>query len=296
MKPRLPHSFFAWLHRTVSVEKTPVSEVQIAERLAEFRGQQPGFLDLSFPTIAGVGPNGAIIHYNPLTAPSPSTLDGSQLVLLDSGGQYECGTTDVTRTFHLGTPTPWERRCFTLVLKGNIGLDSAVFPEGTPGPALDAFARLPLWSAGLDYLHGTGHGVGAALNVHEGPMSISTRYQNTVGLKEGMVISNEPGYYESGAFGVRIENLLVTGKKEVAGVRGEPFNDQTYLGFTQLTHVPIQKSLIEPSLLTPAEIEWLDHYHARVWDRISPLLPEGSEARQWLHQATQPLEARQPVA
>lgn len=270
-------------------KRTPLTEVDIATRLAQFRAQQAGFLDLSFPTIAGVGANGAIIHYNPLQAAKPARFDGSQLVLLDSGGQYECGTTDVTRTFHLGSPTEWQRQCFTLVLKGNIGLDTAVFPKGTPGPALDAFARLALWKAGLDYLHGTGHGVGAALNVHEGPMSISTRYQNTVGLAEGMVVSNEPGYYEPGAFGIRIENLLIAHKIEVAGVGGKPFNDRTYLGFTQLTHVPIQKSLISMPLLTAAEIEWLNSYHSRVWDRVSPLLSKDSQAYQWLYKATRPI-------
>lgn len=291
-------NFFAWLERTVRVDGRSVTEVDIATKIAECRAAQPGFMDLSFPTIAGVGANGAIIHYNPLQAEEPATLDGSQLVLVDSGGQYECGTTDVTRTFHLGTPTQWQRECFTRVLKGNIGLDSAVFPQGTPGPALDAFARMALWQAGLDYMHGTGHGVGAGLNVHEGPMSISTRYQNTVGLKEGMVVSNEPGYYEPNAFGIRIENLLVARKKEVAGVGGKPFNDKIFLGFEQLTHVPIQKSLIETSLLTPAEIEWLDGYHSRVWERISPLLPTDSDAHKWLFEATRPLliEEAAPVA
>merc|ERR1719460_2714877 len=167
------------------------------------------------------------------------------MLLVDSGGQYDIGTTDVTRTMHLGQPTAWQRECFTRVLKGHIGLSSAVFPEGTPGPALDAFARAALWQVGLDYLHGTGHGVGAALNVHEGPMSISTRYGNTVGLAEGMVVSNEPGYYEPGHFGIRIENLLIARTRAVAGVGGVPFNDRKFLGFEQLTHVPIQQSLLD---------------------------------------------------
>jgi len=284
--------FFAWLRKAVVDEGAAPTEVDIATRLAAFRAAQPGFLDLSFPTIAGVGANGAIIHYNPSNAESPARLDGSQLMLLDSGGQYERGTTDVTRTFHLGEPSAWQRECFTRVLKGHIGLDSLTFPEGTPGMAIDAFARQSLWAAGLDYLHGTGHGVGAALNVHEGPHSISTRYGNVQGLKEGMICSNEPGYYENGAFGIRIENLLVVARRATPNA----FNGKAYLGFDQLTHVPIQQSLIEPSLLTPAEVEWLDAYHQRVWERISPRLDEGSEAWEWLHQATSRFQVPAAVA
>lgn len=285
-------NFFAWLERKVVYEGVPLTEVQIAARLAAFRAEQPGFSQPSFPTIAGVGPNGAVIHYNPLCAHKPATLDPRrlELMLLDSGGQYSSGTTDVTRTFHLGEPSSWQKDTFTRVLKGNIALDTAVFPEGTPGPALDAFARMSLWQVGLDYPHGTGHGVGAALNVHEGPMSISTRYHNTVGLAEGMIVSNEPGYYEPGGFGIRIENLLVARRREVRGVGGKPFNDKKFLGFEQLTHVPIQKALIERALLTTSEVEWLDAYHARVWERISPLLPPESEGHAWLHKATRPLD------
>jgi len=279
--------FFAWLRQTVVDEQTPLTEVEIAAKLASFRAASPAFLDLSFPTIAGVGANGAIIHYNCLeTTPEQiNTLDGSQLMLLDSGGQYESGTTDVTRTFHLGEPTSWQRECFTRVLKGNIGLDSVIFPEGTPGMAIDAFARQALWQAGLDYLHGTGHGVGAALNVHEGPHSISPRWGNTCGLKPGMICSNEPGYYENGAFGIRIENLLVVKVQPTPNT----FNEKAYLGFEQLTHVPIQASLIEPALLTTAEVEWLDSYHARVWERVSPRLDAASDGARWLREATRPL-------
>ena len=213
------------------------------------------------------------------------------------------------------------------MLKGHIGLSSAVFPEGTPGPALDAFARAALWQArahprprgprpkrrerrvsrcriysrasvllidqvGLDYLHGTGHGVGAALNVHEGPQSISTRYHNTVGLCKGMIVSNEPGYYEAGAFGIRIENLLMLVEQETP----HAFNGKRYLGFEPLTHIPIQLSLIDRSLLTTAEAEWIDAYHAKVWERVSPLLEEGCEGWLWLQQATQPLESSPAAA
>ncbi|EOD33115.1 hypothetical protein EMIHUDRAFT_63427 [Emiliania huxleyi CCMP1516] len=279
--------FFAWLERVVVAEATPLTEVEIATKLASFRAAQPGFIDLSFPTIAGAGSNGAIIHYDCMVADAArvNTLDGSQMMLLDSGGQYATGTTDVTRTFHLGTPTDWQRECFTRVLKGNIGLDTLTFPEGTPGMAIDAFARQALWQAGLDYLHGTGHGVGAALNVHEGPHSISARWGNTCGLEEGMICSNEPGYYEAGAFGIRIENLLVAR----AAPTPNAFNGKAYLRFDQLTHVPIQASLLEPSLLTSAEVEWLDAYHARVWERVSPRVDADSEGARWLRRVTRPL-------
>jgi Xaa-Pro aminopeptidase len=279
--------FFAWLRRTVVDERTPLTEVEIATKLRGFRAARQGFLDLSFPTICGVGSNGAIIHYNPMEA-DPAlvhTLDGTQMMLLDSGGQYATGTTDVTRTIHLGEPTAWQRECFTRVLQGNIGLSTCVFPEGTPGMAIDAFARAALWQAGLDYLHGTGHGVGAALNVHEGPQSISTRYHNTQALHEGMICSNEPGYYENGGFGIRIENLLVVAKQPTPNA----FNGKDYLGFDPLTHVPIQASLIEPSLLAAKEVQWLDAYHARVWENISPKLDPDDEGYAWLRQATRPL-------
>jgi len=290
-------NFFGWLFDYVKVEGNSLTEAELATRLAGFRAAQPGFLDLSFPTIAGANANGAIIHYNPLVAENPATVNSETMLLLDSGGQYETGTTDVTRTVHLGTPTAWQKECFTRVLKGNIALDMVVFPEGTPGPAIDAFARTALWQVGLDYLHGTGHGVGAALNVHEGPQSISTRYANTVALKEGMVLSNEPGYYEANAFGVRIENLLTVRRKQTP----HAFNGKTFLGFEQLTHVPIQKDLMEIGLLTPTELDWIDAYHARVWALVSPLLEEDSQGYKWLQAATTPLPrataaAEAPVA
>ena len=283
--------FFAWIERTVMQEGTPITEVEAANRLEGFRSEGDGFLELSFPTICGNGPNGAIIHYNPLVA-DPSmvgTIDGNSMVLLDSGAQYAVGTTDVTRTFHLGTPTQWEREAYTRVLKGNIALDSMVFPDNTPGMAIDAFARTSLWQAGLDYLHGTGHGVGAALNVHEGPISISARYQNTCGLRAGMVLSNEPGYYETGGFGVRIENLLIVEERPELTWEKTP-GGKKFLGFTQLTHVPIQKKCIDASMLTSAEIGWIDAYHQRVWERVSPRLEEGSEGYVWLREATTPIE------
>ena len=283
--------FFAWLERTVVAEATPITEVELTENLERFRAEGEHFLELSFPTICGNGPNGAIIHYNPLAAPAEMvrTIDGSQLILLDSGAQYASGTTDVTRTFHLGTPSEWEREVFTRVLKGNIGLDTLIFPDDTPGMAIDAFARTALWQVGLDYLHGTGHGVGAALNVHEGPISISARYGNANGLAGGMVVSNEPGYYEAGGFGVRIENLLVVTPRAELTTEKTP-GGRHFLGFEQLTHVPIQKKMIDTALLTPQEVSWLDAYHQRVWERISPRLEESSEGWGWLRDATTPLE------
>lgn len=271
--------------------------MELCHKLEAFRAEGEGFLELSFGTICGCGPNGAIIHYNTVAAPDEMvrTIDGSQMVLLDSGAQYTCGTTDVTRTFHLGQPSEWEKEVYTRVLKGNIGLDSLVFPDNTPGMAIDAFARTALWQVGLDYLHGTGHGVGAGLNVHEGPISISARYANQAGLQAGMVVSNEPGYYQADAFGIRIENLLIVAPQPERA-DGKMVKERKFLGFEQLTHVPIQKKLIEPSLLTSAEVTWLDSYHARVWERVSPRLEEGSEGWDWLRDATAPLHVPAPAA
>nr|XP_009767904.1 PREDICTED: probable Xaa-Pro aminopeptidase P [Nicotiana sylvestris]XP_016478535.1 PREDICTED: probable Xaa-Pro aminopeptidase P [Nicotiana tabacum] len=230
----------------------------------------------------GVGANGAIIHYKP-EPDSCSIVDGKELFLLDSGGQYIDGTTDITRTVHFGEPSARERECFTRVLQGHIALDQAVFPENTPGFVLDAFARSSLWKVGLDYRHGTGHGVGAALNVHEGPHSISFRFGNMTPLLRGMIVSNEPGYYEDHQFGIRIENLLYV--KEVD--TPNRFGGIGYLGFEKLTFAPIQTKLVDLSLLSVAEVEWLNSYHSQVWEKVSPLL-DGS-ARQWLWNNTRPL-------
>lgn len=283
-------AFFAWLEATMS-EGTALTEASAAAHLASLRAQQPGFVEPSFPTIAGCGPNGAVIHYRPVEGQCAALTPGS-LLLLDSGGQYDCGTTDVTRTVHLGkgTPSAAQREAFTRVLQGHIALDTAVFPEGTPGFVLDAFARRPLWAAGLDYRHGTGHGVGAALNVHEGPHGISPRFGNVTGLVAGMIVSNEPGYYVDGSWGIRIENLLA--------LREEPtpsrFGGVTFLGFERLTLVPIQAIMLAPELLTAAEIQWLDNYHAQVWEAVSPRC-DGA-ARAWLRANTQPLKTQLPTA
>ncbi|CAM9446908.1 unnamed protein product, partial [Phaeothamnion confervicola] len=200
--------FLSWLDAAVRDGGASFTEVEVDTHLRRYRAADPLFLDESFPTIAGAGPNGAVIHYRaePATA---GRVDRGSVFLLDSGAQYADGTTDVTRTMHFGVPTAFEKEAYTRVLQGHIGIDRAVFPEGTSGALIDSFARRALWAAGLDYPHGTGHGVGAALNVHEGPHSISPRPGNATPLQPGMIVSNEPGYYEPGRFGIRIENLLV---------------------------------------------------------------------------------------
>ena len=296
--------FMAWLEHAIVVENRTVSEVEIDLKLTGYRAQQPGFVEVSFPTIAGVGPNGAIIHYR--ASPDSAILrhlDAHQPILIDSGGQYLYGTTDVTRSWHFGTnPAPEYIDAYTRVLKGHIGLDELIFPENTPGFALDIYARRWLWDAQKDYGHGTGHGVGAALNVHEGPMSISPRWNNKEGLKAGMVVSNEPGYYEDGNFGIRIENLIEIQyvnpadaedetKDEVTNtLNGEPGakkakasdNKKKYLQFKKLTMIPIQKNLIDVSLMTTRELDWLDAYHDEVFAKVSPLLEADSLAMTWL--------------
>ncbi|KAE8668858.1 long chain acyl-CoA synthetase 7, peroxisomal-like isoform X1 [Hibiscus syriacus] len=266
--------FWCWLEEEIH-KNVKLTEVDVADKLLEFRSKEDSFLDTSFDTISGSGANGAIIHYRP-EPEICSVVDPNKLFLLDSGAQYVDGTTDITRTVHFGEPTAWEKECFTRVLKGHIALDQALFPENTPGFVLDAFARSALWKIGLDYRHGTRHGVGAALNVHEGPQSISYRYGNTTPLLKGMIVSNEPGYYEDHAFGIRIENLLCVQEINTPNRYG----GIEYLGFEKLTFFPIQTKLVYLSLVSNDEIEWLNNYHSQVWEKVSPLL-EGS-ARQWL--------------
>ncbi|VAH04446.1 unnamed protein product [Triticum turgidum subsp. durum] len=226
--------FWCWIEEEVH-NNVALTEVQVAENLLGFRRKQDGFIETSFDTISGYGANGAIIHYNP-TPDSCSSVGSDNLFLLDSGAQYVDGTTDITRTVHFGEPSPRHKECFTRVLQGHIALDQAVFPERTPGFVLDVLARSSLWKIGLDYRHGTGHGVGAALNVHEGPQSISYRYGNLTALQKGMIVSNEPGYYEDDSFGIRIENLLLVKEVNLAN----SFGGISYLGFEKLTFVPIQ--------------------------------------------------------
>lgn len=277
--------FLAWLDR--EVQARTVSELEIDEVLTGCRARREKFLGLSFDTIAGVGPNGAVIHYR-ATPESNGSMGRDAMLLLDSGAQYADGTTDVTRTVHFGEPTEAQREAFTRVLQGHIGIDTAVFPEGTPGFVLDAYARRALWAAGLDYAHGTGHGVGAALNVHEGPQGISFNFANQTPLQPGMVLSNEPGYYAAGQWGIRIENLLVVMEKPGLGGEGRDPRKRRFLGFERLTHIPISKRLVKRELLAPEEVRWLDGYHAEVWAKVGPLL-ESEEARGWLREATAPL-------
>jgi Xaa-Pro aminopeptidase len=255
-------------------------EVEIVSRLEAFREATGELKDLSFDTIAGAGPNGAVVHYRP-THRSNRRVEPGQLLLVDSGAQYLDGTTDVTRTVAIGDPSEEMRQRFTLVLKGHIALARARFPAGTTGGALDALARAALWSAGLDFDHGTGHGVGAYLGVHEGPQRIAKR-ADAAPLQAGMIVSNEPGYYKQGAYGIRIENLqFVT---EAAPIDG---GERPMLGFETLTLAPIDRTLIAVEMLTGDERAWMDAYHARVVAEIGPQL-EG-EARAWLEAVCAPL-------
>jgi Xaa-Pro aminopeptidase len=270
--------FLAWLeHEAV---RRRVDEVEASSRLEAFRHDTGELRDLSFDSIAGAGPNGAIVHYRPSTQTSRALEPGS-LFLIDSGGQYPDGTTDVTRTVAIGTPTAEMRAAFTRVLQGHVALSRVRFPPGVTGHALDALARVALWEAGLDYDHGTGHGVGSYLGVHEGPQRIA-RVANAQALEPGMIVSNEPGYYRTGAWGIRIENLqVVTPPAPIAG------GEREMLGFETLTLVPIDRRLIEVSMLTAAERAWVDAYHARVLETLAPQADH--DTRAWLEAACAPI-------
>lgn len=261
------------------------TEVTGADFLEKCRAKQEHFVSLSFPTISGSGPNGAIIHYRPTPADCRH-ISKAAMYLCDSGAQYRDGTTDVTRTIHLGEPTAHERMAFTLVLKGHVDLAMAVFPEGLSGQYLDILARGPLFSKGLDYRHGTGHGVGSFLNVHEGPHGISRR-ASSVPLQPGMIVTNEPGYYEDGAFGVRIENVM-----EVVEVHTQfNFGGLKYYGLKSQTLVPYQAKLIDVSMLTQEERAWVNAYHADVRAAVGPLLVTAGlgHVHAWLMRNTEPL-------
>lgn len=271
--------FLAWLDRTTQAET--VTELQAAKALLGFRQEQHLFQEPSFDTIAGAGPNGAIVHYR-VTPETDRVLEPGSLFLCDSGGQYLDGTTDVTRTVVVGgQPTREMRDAFTAVLQGHIGLDAAIFPKGTTGSQLDALARLPLWQKGLDFDHGTGHGVGSYLSVHEGPQRIG-KAGNSVALQPGMVLSNEPGYYKGGAFGIRIENLVMVTEAEDRG------GERPMMRFETLTKAPIDRRLIDVAALRPDERAWVDTYHRNVRQAIAPHLDE--EDRAWLEAATAPLD------
>lgn len=256
-----------------------LTELKVAEILTRFRSQQPGYFDESFETIAGYGPHGAIVHYS-ASPESSSTVEPHGLLLIDSGAQYLTGTTDITRTIAMGTPTAQEKHDFTLVMKGHIALATAIFPEGTRGAQLDALARQFLWKEGLSYLHGTGHGVGHFLNVHEGPQSIRLNDMPAT-LVPGMLTSNEPGLYRAGIHGIRCENLVLT----VEAFSSEEFG--RFFRFETMTLFPFDRTLFDTAIMTQEEINWLNGYHAEVYSRLSPLL--SAEQQEWLRAKTLPL-------
>src|SRR5690625_1177194 len=271
-------TFLAWLDRKAPQGR--VAEIQAAEKLESLRAKQEHFRGPSFDTISGSGPNGAIVHYR-VTPESNRELRPGELYLVDSGGQYLDGTTDITRTIAIGQPSREMRERYTRVLKGHIALARLRFPRNTSGSQIDSLARQPLWEVGLDFDHGTGHGVGRYLSVHEGPQRIS-KHPQKVALQPGMIISNEPGYYKSGAYGIRIENLLVVVEEEARDGEERPM-----LAFETLTLAPLDRRLIETALLTPEEHRWVDVYHQRVRETITPLADPETAA--WLLAATEPL-------
>ena len=269
--------FLAWIDREAPSGK--LTEIDAVEALETFRRDTGALKDVSFPTISGTGPNGAIVHYR-VTRKSNRRIAPGDLLLIDSGAQYEDGTTDVTRTMAVGVPTDEMRDRFTRVLRGHIAIARAVFPDGTTGAQLDTLARQYLWAAGLDFEHGTGHGVGSYLSVHEGPARISKL--GTTALKRGMILSNEPGYYKTNGFGIRIENLELVVAADIEGAE-KPMN-----AFETLTFAPIDRRLVDAAMLSRDELDWLNAYHARVRDEVRPALDEATKA--WLDQATAELK------
>jgi Xaa-Pro aminopeptidase len=271
--------FLAWLDEEVAAGRL-YDEAQLADQLLSLRRENEHFQDLSFDTISAAGANAAMCHYNHLDG-QPAGLEMNSVYLVDSGAQYIDGTTDITRTVAIGDPGAELRRMFTLVMKGHIALDQARFPTGTTGTQLDALARQYLWQEGFDYDHGTGHGVGSFLSVHEGPQRIS-KNPSRVALRPGMIISNEPGYYSDGSYGIRCENLVMVVAVDCPG------GDRSMLGFEALTLVPFDRRLLQPELLDTAEVAWIDDYHQRVRRSLEPLL-QGA-ALDWLLRATEPLD------
>ena len=269
--------FLAWFDREAA--RGTLTEIEAVAALESFRRETGLLKDISFPTISGAGPDGAIVHYR-VTSKTNRGIAPGELFLIDSGGQYQDGTTDITRTVAVGEPTAEMRERFTRVLKGHIAIARAVFPDGTTGAQLDSFARRFLWSHGLDFDHGTGHGVGSYLSVHEGPARISKL--GTTALRRGMILSNEPGYYKAGAYGIRIENLVLVVEAAAVPDAEKPLN-----AFETLTLAPIDRRLIVTNMLTPEETEWLDGYHVRVAQTLSPLVD--AETRAWLAAATRQL-------
>jgi Xaa-Pro aminopeptidase len=269
--------FLAWFDETASGGK--LTEIEAVEALESFRRDTGKLKDISFPTISGAGPDGAIVHYR-VTRKTNRLIPANSLFLIDSGAQYQDGTTDITRTLAVGTPSEEMRDRFTRVLKGHIAIARAVFPDGTAGAQLDSFARQSLWEAGLDFDHGTGHGVGSYLSVHEGPARISKLGAQP--LKRGMILSNEPGYYKTDAYGIRIENLVLVIEADAVAGAEKPLN-----AFATLTLAPIDARLVKADMLNAAERGWLNAYHARVRAELSPLLD--APTRIWLEAATAPI-------
>lgn len=283
--------FFQWMEKQVPTGK--VTECSAADKALQFRSEGPEFVSLSFDTISSSGPTGSIIHYKPKRDDDKPVLE-NQIYLIDSGAQYKSGTTDTTRTVHFGQPTAYEKECFTRVLKGHISLAGAVFPEGTKGHMLDALARTSLWKAGLDYQHGTGHGVGSFLNVHEGPVGLYigmssriTKVAEDCGLSDGIFITNEPGYYEDGCFGIRIENLMLSVPVDTP----YHFNKKKFFGFETVALVPIQRKMIDKNLLTQEEVAWVNNYHSTCRKVIGGELRSRGfvETYDWLLEQTQPI-------
>ena len=270
--------FLSWLD--TEAPKGQLTEIAVVEALEGFRRETNALRDISFETICGAGEHGAIVHYR-VTRGTDRAVKMGELLLVDSGGQYVDGTTDITRTVIVGEPSEEHRDRYTRVLQGMIAVSRTQFPRGVAGQHLDALARFPLWTAGLDYDHGTGHGVGSYLSVHEGPQGISRR--STTPLEPGMILSNEPGYYREGAYGIRIENLIVTAPAPTGP------DGRDMLAFDTLTHVPLDRRLIDTGLLGPAERDWIDTYHADTVRLIAPLV-EGA-ARDWLLSACAPITA-----
>lgn len=265
--------FFMWLEK--AIPEGTVTEIMIPKKLVEYRSKQKNYVGESFDTISGYGPNGAIVHYN-VSEESSLAVKPEGLLLIDSGAQYFDGTTDITRTIATGPLSEQMKKDYTMVLKGHIALSSAIFPQGTRGSQLDILARHSLWQNGLNYLHGTGHGIGHFLNVHEGPQSIRMN-ENPVTLQLGMITSNEPGLYRAGKYGIRTENLILT-QKEVTTEFGD------FYSFKTLTLCPIDTTPIIKDMLAPEEVVWLNTYHKLVYDRLSPLLT--AEEKQWLKTKT----------
>lgn len=276
--------YFAWLEDQLLNQGATLDEVEGADKLEAIRSKHEHFVGLSFDTISSTGPNAAVIHYKPEKG-SCSVIDRKAIYLCDSGAQYLDGTTDTTRTLHFGEPTEMEIKAYTLVLKGNIALELVKFPKGVSGFALDTLARQYLWAQGLDYRHGTGHGVGSFLNVHEGPIGIGTRLQySEVSLAVGNVVSDEPGYYEDGNFGIRIENIVMVKEVETP----YKFGDKPYLGFEHVTMVPMCRKLIDPTLLIDSEKQWLNDYHKEVYEKTRGYFTNDPLTMRWMEKETRP--------